>query len=219
MNGTPDAFDSLPSPRARRPVQPRTGRACPTSALAQPDTIGTIQPGGRRRRHRGPRLRGRGCRTWRQGGDHRASCAGRRLPELRLCAVQGSHPRGEGRRRRPRGRGVRRRAGSGSRPLRHGDGPSASCARGHRTERLCGSPVRSGDRRILRAGTLPLVRRDRRGGAAADICPRYRRDRRTSHRSAHSWPRRSGVPDERDRVLAHRVAAASRGDWRRANRL
>ena len=138
--------------------------------------------------HRGDRRRlgGAGGELYRLGGQGaggagRARPAGRRLPQYRLRALQGPHPRRTPRKRDPRGAALRRHRWRARSGFHGGDGP---CASGHprggapRQPRALRGAGRRGDRRRRRPrGPLAGADPPGRDGAGDHHPPRDHRQR------------------------------------------
>jgi uncharacterized membrane protein YdjX (TVP38/TMEM64 family) len=102
-------------------------------------------------------------------------------------------------------------------PCRHGAdaaAPRVPCA-----ERRCAALRRARRGRLSRPGTVHGADDDRGRRPDARVRARGHRDRRARGGAADSGPRRRRVPDERDRLLAHRAAAAARDHRRRTHRV
>ena len=188
--------------------------------MGQPRARRPLQHGGDWGRHCRPRHGGGRCDSRREGCAGRARADGRRLPELRMRAVEGADPIGASRRvgsrRGPlRRRSARRRAREFS--GRHG--ADAQAARRAEPDRLGQSVPRPRRRRVHRRRTFRRARLCRGRRPAAEIQEsrdHYRCARRVA---ADSGSGRRRLPDQRDGFLADRIAAANRRDWRRADRM
>ena len=179
-----------------------------------------LQPGGHWRRHGGTRGRGRRGRARRQGRAGRTESAGGRLPQLRLRAQQGPLAQRPGRRRDGECRGVwfsRQRAGRLRLCRRDRARAIAPCR--HQPSRLGRAAARTGRRRVLWRCAVYQRHDAGPGRTHARVQPRGHRHGHASPRAADRRPGRTRLPDQRDHLLAERIAAPLDRAGGRAGRL